>query len=110
MLVPLDPIFNGASDEHLLLLRQSVRSYAAVESHTSGRPEGGCKVLTIAVYVTKIEIQHAVSALRWRRRWRIVVLLVAKMIRAASLHTHKDFNLSISLCCIKYKYKYSLHL
>lgn len=61
MLVPLYPVLDGAPDEHLLLLRQSVRSYATVEGHASGWPEGRREVLTIAVYVTEIEVQHIVA-------------------------------------------------
>lgn len=89
MLVSLHPVLDRASHEHLLLLRQPVRTYAAVEGHAGRRPEGRREVLPIAVDVAKIEIQHTV-ALGQRRRRRLIVLRLAKMIRAAGLKKKEE--------------------
>ena len=82
MFVPLYPVFDGATNQHLLLLGQSIWPHAPVESHPSSWSEGGCEISSVAVNSPKIHVQH-VFALWWRgwRQW----LSLSRMFRAASL-------------------------
>lgn len=82
MLVPLDPVLDGTSDEHLLLLGQAIGSHSTVKGRPGGGSEGGREVLSVAVDASEIDVENVVTVTAW-----LDTLRVPQVIRAASLET-----------------------
>lgn len=58
------PVFDGAANQHLLLLGKLIRSNPTGVLGTSSRPESSCEILPIAVNPPEIHIQHVVAVHR----------------------------------------------
>lgn len=80
--MPLDPVFDGASDEHLLLLGKSVGSDATVERCPCSGSERGRKVLSVTVDASEIDVENVVAVAAG-----LHTLRVPQVVRAASLET-----------------------
>lgn len=83
MLVSLYPVLDGASYQHFLFLGQPIWPDPAVERHSSSWPEGGREVGPVAIYPSKIHVQH-VFTLGRRDWWQWLLFL--RLLCTASLN------------------------